>query len=133
MSADELLMRKLMSRLGGQESEEALADFAGSREGAVLTVAILMPSLIALAVKCEFEDAEEARKALAASLSRWAELGTNGTLRLTPQMKKGLSDLLEREGSAEAFGEDIADFAEEAGILDDLVDGTLRKEITDGD
>ena len=130
MNVDELIS-KLLSRLGGKESEEALTAFAGSREGAVLAVAALMASLMTLAAKGDFDNAEAARKDLVALLSEWAK--PTGSGMQDPLMRKGLSDLLEKEGSPEALGEDLADFAEEAGILDDLVSGTLRKETGYGD
>ena len=130
INVDELI-RKLLSRLGGKESEEALTAFAGSREGAVLAVAALMASLMTLAAKGEFEDAEAARKDLAALLTGWTK--PDGSGMQDPLMRKGLSDLLDKEGSPEALGEDLADFAEEAGILDDLVSGLLKKETGYGD
>lgn len=130
INVDELL-RKLLSRLGGQEFEEALTDFAGSKEGAVLVIASLMASLMTLATKGTFKDAESAKKDLAALLAYWAM--PTGSGMQDPLMRKGLSDLLEKEGSPEALGEDLADFAEEAGILDDLVSGTLKKETGYGD
>lgn len=129
MNVDDLV-KKLWSRLGGRESEEALTAFAGSKEGAVLAVAALMSSLMTLAAKGKFEGAEAARKDLVALLSGWANQDWSI---LDPLMVKGLEDLLKKEGSPEALGEDLADFAEEAGILDDLVSGALRKEIADGD
>ena len=124
--------KRLFWRLGGHESEEALTEFAGSKEGAVFALAILLSSLLAAGLRSEGGDEEIIRKALASAISEWAKSAGAGKILMEPEERKGFADLLEREGSPEALGEDLADFAEETGILKDIADGTLRRMIEDG-